>query len=74
MRQPQGFVRSVFHVMELALPVPDFSTLSRDSGGLKLSSPKPQAKPEPTTLVIDSTGIKILGGLENGSKPSMEAA
>ncbi|WP_159436494.1 transposase [Pseudovibrio sp. Tun.PSC04-5.I4] len=37
LRQTQGFVRSVFHLMELVLPVPDFSTLSRRASGLKLS-------------------------------------
>ncbi|WP_063312318.1 IS5/IS1182 family transposase [Pseudovibrio sp. Ad26] len=39
-RQTQGFVRSVFALMRLDLPVPDFSTLSRRAGGLSLSKVK----------------------------------
>nr|WP_074882328.1 IS5 family transposase [Pseudovibrio axinellae] len=64
LRQTQGFVRSVFHLMELVLPVPDFSTLSRRADGLKLSNPKPRMNSEPVELVIDSTGVKIFGAGE----------
>ncbi|SDQ29214.1 Transposase DDE domain-containing protein [Pseudovibrio sp. Tun.PSC04-5.I4] len=64
LRQTQGFVRSVFHLMELVLPVPDFSTLSRRADGLKLSNPKPRTNSEPVELVIDSTGVKIFGAGE----------
>ncbi|WP_244283690.1 IS5 family transposase [Pseudovibrio sp. Tun.PSC04-5.I4] len=64
LRQTQGFVRSVFHLMELVLPVPDFSTLSRRADGLKLSKPKPRTNSEPVALVIDSTGVKIFGAGE----------
>ncbi|WP_280141824.1 IS5 family transposase [Pseudovibrio sp. Tun.PSC04-5.I4] len=64
LRQTQGFVRSVFHLMELVLPVPDFSILSRRADGLKLSNPKPRTNSEPVELVIDSTGVKIFGAGE----------
>ncbi|WP_244283509.1 IS5 family transposase [Pseudovibrio sp. Tun.PSC04-5.I4] len=64
LRQTQGFVRSVFHLMELVLPVPDFSTLSRRADGLKLSNPKLRTNSEPIALVIDGTGVKIFGAGE----------
>ncbi|WP_244306631.1 IS5 family transposase [Pseudovibrio sp. Alg231-02] len=64
LRQTQGFVRSVFHLVELVLPVPDFSTLSRRANGLKLSNPKLRTNSEPVTLVIDSTGVKVFGAGE----------
>ena len=64
LRQSEGFVRSVFALMGLDLPVPDFSTLSRRSGGLDLSKPKSERKPIPATLVIDSTGLKVFGAGE----------
>ena len=37
LRQTQGFVRSLMKMMQLDIDVPDFSTLSRRSGGLKIS-------------------------------------
>ncbi|SDR45278.1 IS5 family transposase [Pseudovibrio sp. Tun.PSC04-5.I4] len=64
LRQTQGFVRSVFALMGLTLPVPDSSTLSRRAGCLKLSRPKLQANSGPVTLVIDSTGVKMFGAGE----------
>ncbi|SDQ73593.1 IS5 family transposase [Pseudovibrio sp. Tun.PSC04-5.I4] len=64
LRQTQGFVRSVFYLMELVLPVPDFTTLSRRADGLKLLNPKPRTNSEPVTLVIDSAGVKIFGAGE----------
>lgn len=64
--QTQGFVRSVLGLMKLDLPAPDFSTLSRRAGGLKLSRQKrrPTAKTDPIHLVVDSTGMKIFGAGE----------
>ena len=64
LRQTQGFVRSVFELMGLKLDVPDYSTLSRRGGGLKLSGNKRHSKSEPITLVVDSTGVKIFGAGE----------
>ncbi len=64
LRQTQGFMRSVFSLMGLNLSVPDFSTLSRRAGGLKLSKSKSQMKPDPAILVIDSTGMKVFGAGE----------
>jgi len=61
LRQVQGMVRSLMRLMEIDLPVPDFSTLSRRGKHLviKKSNPKPNG---PTTLIVDSTGLKIHRG------------
>jgi len=62
LRQTQGFVRSLFDLMGVDLPVPDSSTLSRWQGDLDidLEAAAPCQK-EPRHLVIDSTGLKVYG-------------
>ncbi|KZL17620.1 hypothetical protein PsAD2_02956 [Pseudovibrio axinellae] len=55
LRQSEEFVRSVIALIGLDLPVRDFSTLSRRSGGLVFSKPKPECVSAPSTVVIDST-------------------
>ncbi|KZL24339.1 IS5 family transposase [Pseudovibrio sp. WM33] len=64
LRQCQGFVRSLFGLMQLDLPIPDFSTLSRRTGSLKLTKHRSTSKEEPVHLVVDSTGLKIFGAGE----------
>ena len=63
LRQTQGFVESLFALMDLDLPVPDYSTLSRRGQDLSidlcLSKQKDQDRPR--HLVIDSTGLKVYG-------------
>jgi hypothetical protein len=59
-RQCQGFLESVFQMMNLALPVPDHSTLSRRLGQLEVSLPIVQAV-IPRHVVVDSTGVKVYG-------------
>lgn len=59
LRAAEGFARSVFELMELDMPVPDYSTLSRRSQGLEVKLPK-QAK-GPLHIAVDSTGLKIYG-------------
>ena len=58
-RQTEGFMRSLFVLLKIALPVPDHSTLSKRGKNLKVNLPK---KTSPTlTIVMDSTGLKIYG-------------
>lgn len=59
-RQAVGFVRSMFELMDLALAVPDHSTVSRRLSELRTDlavTPKKGAR----HVVIDATGIKIYG-------------
>lgn len=61
LRQVQGFVRSLLRLMELELPTPDFSTLSRRSKGLKIVRDG-SGTDCAITLIVDSTGLKIHRG------------
>ena len=58
-RGVEGFVRSLFEILNIHLRVPDHSTLSKRGKTLKVRLPK---KPNQSlNLVLDSTGLKIYG-------------
>ena len=63
LRQTQGFIQSLLDLMGLALAVPDYSTLSRRQGALRVGLPKKQTNSlgSPMHLVVDSTGLKVYG-------------
>lgn len=61
LRQTQGFVRSLFKLMDLRLPVPDFSTLSRRGQELVIANDI-QLPDGPITLIVDSTGLQVHSG------------
>ena len=60
LRQAEGFLRSLLELMDLNLGAPDHTTLSRRSKDLRvtlgLTAPK-----KPIHLIIDSTGLSIVG-------------
>jgi IS5 family transposase len=58
-RGVEGFVRSLFQIMNIHLPVPDHSTLSKRGKRLKVKLSKKTG--ESLNLVLDSTGLKIYG-------------
>jgi hypothetical protein len=58
-RGVEGFMRSLFRMMKINLPVPDHSTLSKRGKGLKVSLPKKAG--QSLNIVMDSTGLKIYG-------------
>ncbi len=58
-RQAEGFMRSLFVLMKIALPVPDHSTLSKRGRNLKVTLPKKTS--QSLNIVMDSTGLKIYG-------------
>jgi hypothetical protein len=58
-RQTEGFIGSLFALMQIALPVPDHSTLSKRGKGLKVNLPKKANSS--LNIVMDSTGLKIYG-------------
>ena len=56
----QGFLGSVVQLMDVELPIPDYSTVSRRQGGLEPElRPAPASVPRP--VAIDSTGLKVYG-------------
>jgi len=60
LRAAEGLARSVFELLEVALPVPSYSTLSRRAAALSLAlGALPRSTP--LHLVIDSSGFKVYG-------------
>ncbi len=60
LRQAEGFLRSVLSVMNVALEAPDHTTLSRRRQHLNTQLARVPTK-EPIHLIIDSTGLSIVG-------------
>jgi len=58
-RGVEGFVGSLFQMMNLDLPVPDHSTLSKRFKSIQVRLPRKTS--ESLNLVLDSTGLKIYG-------------
>jgi hypothetical protein len=58
-RGVEGFVRSLFRMLKINLPVPDHSTLSKRGKDLKVNLPKKTS--QSLNIVMDSTGLKIYG-------------
>ena len=64
LRQTEGLIGSIVHLLGLALTVPDHSTLSRRAATLKVPCPKPRRDCKPLHLLVDSTGLKLCGAGE----------
>jgi DDE family transposase len=60
LRQTQGFLGSLFGLTQQALPVPDYTTLSRRQKGLLVRLPVCPSE-RPRHIVLDSTGLKVFG-------------
>ena len=58
-RSTEGFLRSLFGIMKIDLPVPDHTTLSVRGKGLAINLPKKRSSS--LHIVVDSTGLKIYG-------------
>ncbi|TSD82583.1 IS5 family transposase [Mycobacterium sp. KBS0706] len=57
LRQTEGLVGSIFRMLEIAIPVPDHTTLSRR--GRRLAIDRHVDAGEGVDLVIDSTGLRL---------------
>ena len=68
LRQTEGLIGSVIHLLGLALAVPDHTTLSRRAATLEVPRPRSSAgagaDAEPVHLLVDSTGLKLCGAGE----------
>jgi hypothetical protein len=60
LRQAEGFLRSLLELMDLTLEAPDHTTLSRRSSMLDVDLGVLRTK-KPMHLIIDSTGLSIVG-------------
>jgi hypothetical protein len=60
LRQTEGLIGSILHLLGLDLTVPDHSTLSRRAETLAIAnlSPNPRG---PVHLLVDSTGLRLCG-------------
>ena len=59
LRQTEGLIGSILHLLGLDLAVPDHTTLSRR--GETLQAPRPRPAGEPVHLLVDSTGLRLCG-------------
>lgn len=60
LRQTEGFISSIFSQSGMVVSVPDYSTLCRRSGNLKVDIRSSSAE-RITDIVVDSTGLKVYG-------------
>jgi len=61
LRQAEGFIASLFHLMKVSLPIPDHTTLSRRGKTLNLKLSRHQLPKKSLHLIVDSTGLSIHG-------------
>lgn len=61
LRQCQGFLASIFRMLDLPLLVPNYSTLCRRQADLAVVRSKQAKDDGPRHIVIDSTGLKVYG-------------
>ncbi len=61
LRQAEGFLRSLLVLMGLHLEAPDHTTLSRRSQQLDVRLRRPAATKNGIHLIVDSTGLSIVG-------------
>ena len=59
LRQTEGLIRSILHLLGLDLAVPDHSTMSRRARSLAL--PRMRRGRRPVHLLVDSTGLRLRG-------------
>ncbi len=64
LRQTEGLIGSIIHLLGLTLAVPDHTTLSRRAETLEVPRPRPRRDSEPLHLLVDSTGLKLRGAGE----------
>jgi DDE family transposase len=61
LRQTEGFLQAILTLMDLTLPCPDHTTLSRRNATLVIRQQVERASQGPVDLIADSTGLKVCG-------------
>ncbi len=59
-RQTEGLARSLARLMQVAIPIPDFTLLAKRAGKLKVALKVAQRNGS-IDVVVDSTGLKVFG-------------
>jgi hypothetical protein len=60
LRQTQGLMESIGQLLQLGVPIPHYSTLSRRRATVEIVLPRTHEK-EALHVVVDSTGVKVFG-------------
>jgi hypothetical protein len=60
LRQTEGFMNSLFNILDLNITSAHYSTLSKRTDSLEIIK-ESLKKDEPVTILVDSTGLKISG-------------
>ncbi len=63
LRQTEGLLTSIAQLLNLELPIPDYTTLSRRAKRIVLSKP-PKSSSDSRVVIVDSTGLKVVGEKE----------
>ena len=63
LRQTEGLLASRVQLLNLDLPIPDYTTLSRRAKRIVLSKP-PKSSSDSRVISVDSTGLKVVGEKE----------
>jgi hypothetical protein len=61
LRQTEGFLGSLLRLMDVMLPCPDHTTLSRRHATVAIRRQIDRAPQRPLDLIVDSTGLKVCG-------------
>ena len=61
LRQTEGFLSSILSLMDVTLPCPDHTTLSRRTTTLAIRCQIDRAPEGPLSLIVDSSGLKVCG-------------
>jgi Transposase DDE domain len=74
LRQTEGFLHALLTLMDVTLPCPDHTTLSRRNATVAIQRQIDQAPEEAISLIVDSSGLKVCGQGEwhsqkHGAKP-----
>jgi hypothetical protein len=61
LRQTEGLLHAVLTLMDLTLPCPDHTTLSRRNATVAIQQQVDRAPQEAISLIVDSSGLKVCG-------------
>jgi hypothetical protein len=64
LRQSEGLIGSIMRMLNIDLPVPDHTTLSRRACGLVVHKSERTGTTGALHLIVDSTGLKLRGAGE----------
>jgi hypothetical protein len=74
LRQTEGLLHAVLTLMDVTLPCPDHTTLSRRNATVAIKQQVDRVPQGPLSLIVDSSGLKVCGhgewhGQKHGEKP-----